>query len=159
VQITRNPATPGGEAEEVAGGGSPEPADESEENPHITRILEPIPAEDEEIRVRALHEPPPEAAEEETTEQETVAPPEERDWGFDDEDDDRKESPMPKRDWLSEVSREERATLEWPAGEGTDPRERERIDTPRVRHLFQVPEDADWEVRELEYDRRRTASR
>ena len=29
---------------------------------------------------------------------------------------------------------------------------RERVDTPRVRHLFPVPEDADWEVRELDYD-------
>ena len=32
------------------------------------------------------------------------------------------------------------------------PQHRERIDTPRVRHLFPVPEDADWEVRELKYD-------
>ena len=35
-----------------------------------------------------------------------------------------------------------------------DIQHRERIDTPRVRHLFPVPEDADWEVvTELDYDR------
>ena len=73
-----------------------------------TRILEPIPAEDE-IRITA-------------------------------------------RDWLEEVEEvEDGGTLEWPAG-GTDVERRERIDTPRVRHLFPVPEDADWEVRELQYD-------
>ena len=58
--------------------------------------------------------------------------------------------------WLDEVSVDE-ATLEWPAIEG-DIEHRQRIDTPRVRHLFPVPEDADWEVGELNYrhyDRRR----
>jgi hypothetical protein len=60
---------------------------------------------------------------------------------------------MINRDWLSEVSRD--ATLEWPAADDRrPPREREPIDTPRVRHLFPVPEDADWEVSELEYARR-----
>ncbi|MEX2108390.1 MAG: hypothetical protein WD827_05845 [Solirubrobacterales bacterium] len=73
-----------------------------------TRILEPIPAEDE-IRI-------------------TATP------------------------WLDEVEIEEDAgTLEWPVG-GSDVEHRERIDTPRVRHLFPVPEDAEWEVRELNYD-------
>ena len=145
------------------GPGDPAALHSSQETSDITRILEPIPTEDEEIRVRALHEPPPEALEDEETGQESEPASAERDWGF--EDDDQEESPMPKRDWLSEVSREERTTLEWPVSEGTepgepaDPRERERIDSPRVRHLFPVPEDADWEVRELEYDRRRTASR
>ncbi len=43
------------------------------------------------------------------------------------------------------------STLDFPAIEG-DVQHRERIDTPRVRHLFPVPEDADWEVRELKYD-------
>ncbi len=71
-----------------------------------TRILEPVPAEDE-IRITA-------------------------------------------RDWMDEVEVEE-STLDFPAVEG-DVEERERIDTPRVRHLFPVPEDADWEVRELKYD-------
>ena len=55
--------------------------------------------------------------------------------------------------WLDEVSVEE-STLDFPAVEG-DVEHRERIDTPRVRHLFPVPEDADWQVRELKYNRRR----
>jgi hypothetical protein len=71
-----------------------------------TRILEPVPAEDE-IRITA-------------------------------------------RDWMDEVEIEE-STLDFPAIEG-DLEHRERIDTPRVRHLFPVPENADWEVRELKYD-------
>lgn len=71
-----------------------------------TRILEPVPAEDE-IRITATN-------------------------------------------WLEEVEVEE-STLDFPAVEG-DVSHRERIDTPRVRHLFPVPEDADWEVRELKYD-------
>ncbi len=52
--------------------------------------------------------------------------------------------------WLDEVEVEE-STLDFPAIEG-DVSHRERIDTPRVRHLFPVPENADWEVRELRYD-------
>jgi hypothetical protein len=57
--------------------------------------------------------------------------------------------------WLDEVEAPER-TLDFPAIEG-DLQHRERIDTPRVRHLFPVPENADWEVRELKYDRYRNA--
>jgi hypothetical protein len=52
--------------------------------------------------------------------------------------------------WLDEVETPER-TLDFPAIEG-DVQHRERIDTPRVRHLFPVPEDADWQVKELKYD-------
>jgi hypothetical protein len=52
--------------------------------------------------------------------------------------------------WLDEVEVDE-STLDFPAIEG-DLEHRERIDTPRVRHLFPVPEDADWEVKELRYD-------
>lgn len=55
--------------------------------------------------------------------------------------------------WLDEVQAPD-STLDFPAIDG-DVRHRERIDTPRVRHLFPVPEDADWQVRELKYDRRR----
>lgn len=78
-----------------------------------TRILEPVPAEDE-IRVTDA------------------------------------------RDWLEEVEEDERvaveeSTLDFPAV-ADDLERRERIDTPRVRHLFPVPEDADWDVRELDYD-------
>jgi hypothetical protein len=81
-----------------------EPEHEHEEG--ATRILEPIPGEDE-IRI-------------------TATP------------------------WLDEVEVAD-STLDFPAIEG-DVTHRERIDTPRVRHLFPVPEDADWEVRELKYD-------
>jgi hypothetical protein len=89
------------------------PAEEEHMHDQDTRILEPIPAEDE-IRI-------------------TATP------------------------WLDEVEvGEEPGTIEWPAG-GSDVEHRERIDTPRVRHLFPVPEDADWEVRELRYDHYRRA--
>lgn len=81
-----------------------EPEDEHESQP--TRILEPIPGEDE-IRI-------------------TATP------------------------WLDEVEAPD-STLDFPAIEG-DLQHRERIDTPRVRHLFPVPEDADWDVSELKYD-------
>jgi hypothetical protein len=55
--------------------------------------------------------------------------------------------------WLEEVSDERRGdSLEWPAASERDIEHRERIDTPRVRHLFPVPEDADWEVSHLEFD-------
>ena len=57
--------------------------------------------------------------------------------------------------WLDEVDAPE-STLDFPAIEG-DVEHRERIDTPRVRHLFPVPEDADWQVRELKYDHYRNA--
>jgi hypothetical protein len=84
------------------------PIEEEHDMDQDTRILEPVPAEDE-IRI-------------------TATP------------------------WLDEVEVEDDAgTIEWPAG-GSDVEHRERIDTPRVRHLFPVPEDADWEVRELRYD-------
>lgn len=74
-----------------------------------TRIMEPVPAEDE-IRI-------------------TATP------------------------WLEEVS-DSRAgeTIDWPADSDRDIQHRERIDTPRVRHLFPVPEDADWEVSHLEFE-------
>lgn len=78
-----------------------------------TRIMEPVPAEDE-IRI-------------------TATP------------------------WLDEVADGRRGdSLEWPAAEHRDIEHRERIDTPRVRHLFPVP-DSDWEVShlEFEYSRRR----
>jgi hypothetical protein len=55
--------------------------------------------------------------------------------------------------WLEEVS-DPRAgeTIDWPADSDRDIQHRERIDTPRVRHLFPVPEDADWEVSHLEFE-------
>ena len=63
-----------------------------------------------------------------------------------------------ERDWLSEVSRTERQdTLEWPARKPL-PGGDEHVDSPRVRHLFPVPEGTDWDVGELDYDRARTRS-
>jgi len=85
----------------------PTPTSEEEHDmDQDTRVLEPVPAEDE-IRITATN-------------------------------------------WLDEVE-VEGSTLDFPAIEG-DVSHRERIDTPRVHHLFPVPEDADWEVRELKYE-------
>jgi hypothetical protein len=57
--------------------------------------------------------------------------------------------------WLDEVSEEQRGnSLEWPAQEDRDLQHRERIDTPRVRHLFPVP-DANWDLSHPEFDYRR----
>jgi hypothetical protein len=94
----------------------PEPIESIEET-HVeqeTRIMEPIPAEDE-IRITA-------------------------------------------KPWLDEVSGDRRGdSLEWPAADERDIQHRDRIDTPRVRHLFPVPEDADWEVSHLEFEYRHYA--
>lgn len=88
------------------------PVDELPEEEYMeqeTRIMEPIPAEDE-IKI-------------------TATP------------------------WLEEVSDSNSGdSLEWPADSDRDIQHRERIDTPRVRHLFPVPEDADWEVSHLEFE-------
>ena len=54
--------------------------------------------------------------------------------------------------WLEEVSDPRGESIEWPADSDRDIQHRERIDTPRVRHLFPVPEDADWEVSHLEFE-------
>jgi hypothetical protein len=83
--------------------------EEDEDVEQETRIMEPVPAEDE-IKI-------------------TATP------------------------WLEEVS-DPRAgeTIDWPADSDRDIQHRERIDTPRVRHLFPVPEDADWEVSHLEFE-------
>ena len=60
--------------------------------------------------------------------------------------------------WLDEVSDSRRGeSLEWPADATRDVQHRERIDTPRVRHLFPVP-DSDWEVSHLEFEYNRHAS-
>jgi hypothetical protein len=94
----------------AAAEGPADPADlPSHQEVHMedTRIMEPIPAEDE-IRIKA-------------------------------------------GDWLDEVEVEaEAGTIEWPAGASGEPHE--PIDSPTVRHLFPVPDDAEWEVRELDYD-------
>ena len=57
--------------------------------------------------------------------------------------------------WLDEVSEARPGdSLEWPAPStelDRDLQHRERIDTPRIRHLFPVP-DSDWEVSHLEFE-------
>jgi hypothetical protein len=56
--------------------------------------------------------------------------------------------------WLDEVEEDETGhghSLEWPAAEERDLQHREKIDTPRVRHLFPVP-DSNWDVSHLEFD-------
>ncbi len=54
--------------------------------------------------------------------------------------------------WLEEVSDARPGdSLEWPAASDRDIQHRERIDTPRVRHLFPVP-DSDWDVDHLEFE-------
>ena len=87
------------------------PVDELPEEEYVeqeTRIMEPIPAE-EEIKI-------------------TATP------------------------WLEEVSDSRPGdSLEWPAACDRDIQHRERIDTPRVRHLFPVP-DSDWDVEHLEFE-------
>jgi hypothetical protein len=92
------------------------PVDELPEEEHVeqeTRIMEPVPAEDE-IRI-------------------TATP------------------------WLEEVSDPRGGdTIQWPADSDRDIQHRERVDTPRVRHLFPVP-DSDWEVSHLEFEYSRNA--
>jgi hypothetical protein len=104
-----------------------------------------------EIRVRQLPPPvlPPEPTEIDSTEETYM------------EQETRIMEPIPAEDeikvtatpWLEEVSDGRRGdSLEWPAAAERDIEHRERIDTPRVRHLFPVPQDADWEVSRLEFD-------
>lgn len=70
-------------------------------------------------------------------------------------------------DWLSEVSDDEEGeTMEWPAPVSDGPdgipewrqgdEDEEPLEEPRIRHLFPVPEESDWEVGELDYDRSET---
>jgi hypothetical protein len=120
--------------------------------PAIEEEFEPGQEEEPEFRVLAEPEPEPSAElqlpvdeppEEECMEQET-----------------RIMEPVPAEDeiritvtpWLEEVS-DPRAgeTIDWPADSDRDIQHRERVDTPRVRHLFPVP-DADWEVSHLEFE-------
>lgn len=113
--------------------------------------------EGEEISIEAyepersaeLQLPVDELAEEEYVEQET-----------------RIMEPIPAQDeititatpWLEEVSDPRGGdTIQWPADSDRDIQHREKIDTPRVRHLFPVPEDADWEVSHLEFEYSRRA--
>jgi hypothetical protein len=120
---------------------------EAAEQAEAIRPAEPV----AEIRVKQLPPAviPPEPIEIESTEEIYM------------EQDTRIMEPIPAADeikitatpWLEEVSDGRRGdSLEWPAAEERDIEHRERVDTPRVRHLFPVPEDADWEVSHLEFD-------
>jgi len=114
-----------------------------EEEPEFKVIAQPEPTPEPEASAE-LQLPVDELPEEEYVEQET-----------------RIMEPVPAQDeiritatpWLEEVS-DPRAgeTIDWPADSDRDIQHRERIDTPRVRHLFPVPEDADWEVSHLEFE-------
>lgn len=117
---------------------------ESELDREVTRILEPVPDCGEEIRITALRGDDPAAADWEPVPGEPGEP-----------EPQRQDNEPDERDWLSEIGAEAGGTLEWPASELDDPRlpERQRVDTPRVRHLFPVPDDAEWSVPELDYDR------
>jgi hypothetical protein len=126
---------------------APEPEFEIESEPGF--VPEP---EAEEISIEAfepepsaeLHLPVEELPEEEYVEQET-----------------RIMEPIPAEDeikitatpWLEEVSSNDGGdSIEWPVDSDRDIQHREKVDTPRVRHLFPVPEDADWEVSHLEFE-------
>jgi hypothetical protein len=130
----------------------PEPESELEYEPDV--VPEPEPGQ---ISIEAV-EPEPSAElqlpvdelpEEEYVEQET-----------------RIMEPVPAEDeiritatpWLEEVSDPRGGdTIQWPADADRDIQHREKVDTPRVRHLFPVPEDADWEVSHLEFEYSRRA--
>jgi hypothetical protein len=125
----------GGDAEiTVSVNESPAPAPEPSPEPELSPEPEPDPSPAENLSLLDQ--------EEEYMEQET-----------------RIMEPIPGEDeikitatpWLEEVSEGRPGdSLEWPADDDRDLQHRERVDTPRVRHLFPVP-DADWEVRDLEY--------
>lgn len=156
-------------AEAVAEGSVRRGEDDAREE--VTRIMEPIPNFESEIRITAMREERGRDADEMADgifDREIDS-----DAGFTrgemvDDDGYGEGAGLRGPDgWLDEFG-----TIEWPAGairayRGGDREEgepvasdsfaRERVDTPRVRHLFQVPDDADWTVRELDYDRRRSA--
>ena len=121
-----------------------------------TLIATGLEAGDAEIAVAAQDAPlePEPLAEPEATHLQPPPPPPEEDYM---EQETRIMEPIPEEDeiritataWLDEVE-VERSTLDFQAVE-TDLAHRERVDSPRVRHLFPVP-DSDWEVGELEYD-------
>jgi hypothetical protein len=118
-------------------------APELEEEPEFRVLARPEPVEEPEPSAE-LQLPVEELPEEEYVEQET-----------------RIMEPIPAEEeiritatpWLEEVSDSPAGeTIDWPADSDRDIQHRERIDTPRVRHLFPVPEDADWEVSHLEFE-------
>ena len=130
----------GGDAEITVSVPSEAPVEEpevfSEPEPELKVIAEPEPSAE-------LQLPVDELPEEEYVEQET-----------------RIMEPVPAEDeititatpWLEEVSDPRGGdTIQWPADADRDIQHRERVDTPRVRHLFPVP-DSDWDVEHLEFE-------
>lgn len=120
--------------------------------PELFAVPEPAEHEVPEFRIEQLALPP--EAPEQTTRPESI----EED--YDMEQETRIMEPIPAEDeiritatpWLDEVADARPGdSLEWPAASERDIEHRERIDTPRVRHLFPVP-DSDWEVSHLEFD-------
>ena len=136
----------GGDAEIMVSVQSEAPVEEpevfSEPEPELRVIAEPEPSAELQLPVDELPE------EDEYVEQET-----------------RIMEPVPAEDeititatpWLEEVSDPRGGdTIQWPADSDRDIQHRERVETPRVRHLFPVP-DADWEVSHLEFEYSRRA--
>lgn len=136
----------GGDAEITVSVPSEAPVEEpevfSEPEPELKVIAEPEPSAELQLPVDELPE------EDEYVEQET-----------------RIMEPVPAEDeititatpWLEEVSDPRGGdTIQWPADADRDIQHRERVDTPRVRHLFPVP-DSDWEVSHLEFEYSRRA--
>jgi hypothetical protein len=140
--------------EEIEAAKAPDPIEASAPAP-VEAVEPPEPIESvPEFRIEQL---PPPVLPPEPTYIADIASTEETDM----EQDTRIMEPIPAEDeikitatpWLEEVSDDRRGdSLEWPAASERDIEHRERIDTPRVRHLFPVPEDADWEVSHLEFD-------
>ncbi len=156
-------------------------SDHDEPDDGITRILEPVPGDEGEIRITAVSNSDRKnefeldtrtdlpVQSEESANPEPAADPEPSFMAFAGEDFDEDTAPVDldarrrvveggpasRTDWLTEISTEAGQTLEWPTADSGDPRpsERQRVDTPRVRHLFPVPEDAEWSVPELDYRR------
>jgi hypothetical protein len=133
---------------------------EPEVEAELEEDLAPALEEEPEFRVIAQPEPAPETEPELSAELQLPVDelPEEDEYV---EQETRIMEPVPVEDeikitatpWLEEVS-DPRAgeTIDWPADSDRDIQHRERVDTPRVRHLFPVPEDADWEVSHLEFE-------
>ena len=155
-----------GDAEITVSVQSEEPVDvelEPEVAAELEEDLAPALEEEPEFRVIAQPEPAPEPELSAEPQLPVDELPEEDEYV---EQETRIMEPVPVEDeiritatpWLEEVS-DPRAgeTIDWPADSDRDIQHRERIDTPRVRHLFPVPEDADWEVSHLEFEYSRRA--
>src|SRR5436853_1036382 len=118
-------------------------------------------SEDEEISIEAFEPEPELSAElqlpvEELPEEEYV----EQETGIMEPVPAEDESRITATPWLEEVADPRGGdTIQWPADSDRDIQHREKVDTPRVRHLFPVPEDADWEVSHLEFEYSRNRAR